>query len=57
MKPNECLVLSLFPGADLFGKVFQELEFVVVLGPEKMMGGNIKEFKDIKDKFQLINRI
>lgn len=42
MKPQ--VVLSLFPGADLFGRAFEELGFCVVRGPEKLLGQDIRDF-------------
>lgn len=38
------MVLSLFPGADLFGKVFESRGFCVVRGPELLLGQDIKDF-------------
>lgn len=38
------LVLSLFPGADLFGKAFEAEGFCVVRGPDVLLGGDIREF-------------
>ena len=32
------LVLSLFPGADLFGEAFEKEGFCVVRGPELILG-------------------
>lgn len=54
MNPADCLVLSLFPGADLFGMAFESLGFHVVKGPEKMMGGDIRNFKGMKGKYDCI---
>lgn len=45
------LVLSLFPGADLFGKAFEQQSFCVVRGPEIMMGQDVHDFYSIKGKF------
>jgi DNA (cytosine-5)-methyltransferase 1 len=38
------VVLSLFPGADLFGKAFEERGFCVVRGPELLLGQDIRDF-------------
>lgn len=38
------LVLSLFPGIDLFGMAFEELGFIVVRGPDPIFGGRIEDF-------------
>ena len=38
------LVLSLFPGADLFGKAFEAEGFCVVRGPDKLWGGDVRDF-------------
>lgn len=45
------LVLSLFPGADLWGKAFEELGFCIVRGPDVLFGGDIRCFKPTKGKF------
>lgn len=45
------LVLSLFPGADLFGMAFEKEGFTVVKGPDIILGQDIKDFKGIKGKF------
>lgn len=45
------LVLSLFPGADLFGRGFEEEGFCVVKGPDILMGGDVRDFKGIPGKF------
>ena len=45
------LILSLFPGADLFGRGFEEEGFCVVKGPDILMGGDVRDFKGIEDKF------
>lgn len=42
--PRQQVVLSLFPGADLFGKAFEELGFCVVRGPELLLGQDIRDF-------------
>lgn len=38
------LVLSLFPGADLLGRAFEEVGFCVVRGPDKLWGGDVRAF-------------
>lgn len=38
------LVLSLFPGIDLFGRAFEEAGFTVVRGPDPLWGGDIATF-------------
>lgn len=38
------LVLSLFPGADLFGMAFEAEGFCVVTGPDVMFGRDIRDF-------------
>ncbi len=45
------LILSLFPGADLFGMAFERHGFTVVKGPDVLLGGDIRNFKGIKGKF------
>lgn len=44
-------VLSLFPGADLLGKAFEEVGFCVVRGPDILWGGDIKDFHVPPGKF------
>jgi len=36
------LVLSLFPGADLFSRPFEARGFCVVRGPEKLLGQDVR---------------
>jgi len=38
------LVLSLFPGADLLGRAFEEVGFAVVRGPDPLWGGDARDF-------------
>lgn len=38
------LILSLFPGADLWGRAFREEGFVVVKGPDVLWGDDIRDF-------------
>ena len=45
------LVLSLFPGIGLLDMAFEEQEFCVVRGPDKLCGGNIKNFHPPVAKF------
>ena len=51
MLAQEQLILSLFPGADLLGKAFEEEGFIVVRGPELMLGQDVHNFKGIANKF------
>jgi DNA (cytosine-5)-methyltransferase 1 len=41
---SHSLVLSLFPGIDLFGRAFEEEGFCVVRGPDVIWGGDIRRF-------------
>ena len=41
---NNPLVLSLFPGIDLFGRAFEEEGWCVVRGPDPLWGGDICRF-------------
>lgn len=45
------LVLSLFPGADLLGRAFESAGFVVVRGPELMLGQDIRSFHSMPGRF------
>jgi DNA (cytosine-5)-methyltransferase 1 len=45
------LVLSLFPGADLFGRAFERIGFSVVRGPDKLWGGDVRDFHVPPGKF------
>lgn len=45
------LVLSLFPGVDLFGRAFEKLGFVVVRGPDLVTGGDVRSFRGIAGRF------
>lgn len=45
------LVLSLFPGADLFGRGFEAEGFCVVRGPDMVWGGDVAEFHPPRGKF------
>jgi DNA (cytosine-5)-methyltransferase 1 len=48
------LVLSLFPGADLFGEAFEKENFCVVRGPELILGQDIRTWTTIPDKFDVV---
>lgn len=39
------LVLSIFPGIDLFGRPFEERGFCVVRGPDLIYGGDVRTFR------------
>jgi DNA (cytosine-5)-methyltransferase 1 len=45
------LVLSLFPGVDLFGRGFEAEGFCVVRGPDKLWGGDICDFVPVCGRF------
>ena len=45
------LVLSLFPGADLLGRAFEEQGMCIVRGPDKLWGGDVREFHAPSGKF------
>ena len=45
------VVLSLFPGADLFGKAFESRGFCVVRGPELLLGQDIRDFHAPASRF------
>lgn len=45
------LVLSIFPGIDLLGRGFEELGFCVVRGPDKLWGGDVRDFHPPADVF------
>lgn len=38
------LILSIFPGIDLLGRAFEEIGFCIVRGPDKLWGGDIRNF-------------
>lgn len=46
------LVLSLFPGIDILGRGFEMEGFCVVRGPEKILGGDIREFHAPAGRFE-----
>jgi DNA (cytosine-5)-methyltransferase 1 len=45
------LILSIFPGIDLFGKGFEKQGACVVQAQDKIMGGDIREFHPPKGRF------
>lgn len=45
------LLLSLFPGADLLGRGFEEEGFCVVRGPDILWGQDIRDFSPARHKF------
>lgn len=45
------LVLSIFPGIDLFGLGFEQEGFPVVRGPDPLFGGDIRTFTIPAEKF------
>jgi len=45
------LVLSLFPGIDLLGRGFEEEGFCVVRGPDRILGGDIRQFHSVPGRF------
>lgn len=48
------LVLSLFPGIDLFGRAFEEEGFCVVRGPDIIYGQDARTWSTIKGKFDVV---
>lgn len=46
------LILSLFPGLDLFGDAFEDAGFTVVRGPDTIWGGDIRRFHPPSGVFQ-----
>lgn len=48
------LVLSLFPGIDLFGRAFEEEGFCVVRGPDIIYGQDVRTWSAIKGKFDVV---
>ena len=48
------LVLSLFPGLDLFGRAFEEEGFCVVRGPDIIYGQDVRTWSTIKGKFDVV---
>lgn len=49
---NRELLLSLFPGADLFGRGFEELGWCVVRGPDVLWGQDVRLFTPARHAFQ-----
>jgi DNA (cytosine-5)-methyltransferase 1 len=45
------LVLSVFPGIDLLGRGFEAAGYCVVRGPDKIFGGDIRNFHPPADRF------
>jgi DNA (cytosine-5)-methyltransferase 1 len=45
------LVLSLFPGIGLLDRAFKAEGFTVVLGPDVLWGGDIREFRPPAGRF------
>lgn len=45
------VVLSLFPGADLLGRAFQQLGFCVVSAGDKLLGHDVREFHATRGRF------
>ena len=45
------LVLSVFPGADLFGQSFEDLGFCVVRGPERLLGQDVRTWSSLPNRF------
>jgi len=52
--PPAKLVLSLFPGVDLFGEAFRLAGCSVVTGPEKLFGRDIRDFHGVPGRFDLV---
>lgn len=48
------LVLSLFPGADLFGEAFEREKFCVVRGPDLLLGQDIRTWSVIEGRFDVV---
>lgn len=46
------LVLSLFPGIDLFGRGFEDEGFCIVRGPDVLWGGDIRRFHPPAGRFE-----
>lgn len=45
------LVLSLFPGLELLDRAFREAGFCVVAGPDRLLGGDIRDFHVPRGRF------
>lgn len=48
---SPCLVLSLFPGIGLLDRAFEEEGFVIVRGPDKLWGGDVRRFRAVAGRF------
>ena len=46
------LVLSLFPGIDLFGRGFEQEGFCIVRGPDVLWGGDVRTFRPPAGRFE-----
>jgi len=46
------LILSIFPGLDLFGRAWEEEGFTVLRGPDRIWGGDIRKFHIPKGMFE-----
>src|SRR2546427_10071710 len=46
------LVLSLFPGADLLGRGFEQAGYCVVRGPDTLLGQDIRSFHLVEHAFE-----
>ena len=49
--PGRSLVLSLFPGADLFGRGFELEGYCVVRGPDVLWGADVRDFVGVPGRF------
>jgi len=49
--PGSSLVLSLFPGLDLFGRGFEAEGYTVVRGPDLILAGDIRDFRGVPGRF------
>jgi DNA (cytosine-5)-methyltransferase 1 len=45
------LILSVFPGIDLLGRAFEEQSLCVVRGPDRLWGGDVRQFHPPQDVF------
>lgn len=52
VKPENQLVLSLFPGIGMLDMAFEEQGFCIVRGPDVLWGGDVKRFRPIPGRFQ-----
>lgn len=51
---NKYLVLSLFPGIDLFGRAFELEGFYVVRGPDIIYGHDVRTWSTLRGKFDIV---